>query len=520
MNKLAHYLNQHLLGEVATDDSITSKFAVDGSILTVQPEIVAFPRTTNDIRKLLRFAWQLAEKGHQLPVVARGAGTNITGSALTNGVVASLTDHMNKILEYDPKQRLVRLQPGVSVGELQNALFLQGVTIPALQGIDEMATIGGVIADGWTTMDINSWVEQIEVVLANGDVLQTKRLSKRELSKKRGQQTFEGDIYRKVDGLIEDNQKAIDELRTDSAGYNGITGVRRKDGSFDLLPLIVGSQGTLGIISELILKAEYTSPKRAAIVAAFDDPAKARDVLDDLAKFAPSKVEYFDAEMVRQAHQTGKSFTESTEGMTLLVVWYDNASYRGQIRKMKRASKLLTQAGATIEEAENMGESDLAKIESLATSAFHAGENGAMSVAILDGMYVPIERFEQFAGELAEIAKKRHTALPLYGLPLENTWTTRPTLNLGTTSGKQSALRLIDDISKLVAKCEGSLVGVHGEGILHASHVQSAQSPEVNELFKSIRQAFDPHGILATDTKQPVKVHDLVPKLRNPHTKR
>ena len=165
MNKLAQYLNQHLLGEVATDDSVTNKFATDGSILTIQPEIVAFPRRTNDIRKLLRFAWQLAEKGHQLPVAARGAGTNITGAALTNGVVVSLTEHMNKLLEYDPKQRLVRLQPGVRVGELQNALFLQGVTIPALQGIDESATIGGVIADGWTTTDINSWVEQIEVVL-------------------------------------------------------------------------------------------------------------------------------------------------------------------------------------------------------------------------------------------------------------------------------------------------------------------------------------------------------------------
>ncbi len=520
MNKLAQYLNQHLLGEVATDDSVTSKYATDGSILTIQPEIVAFPRTTNDIRKLLRFTWQLAEKGHQLPVTARGGGTNITGAALTSGIVVSLAEHMNKLLEYDPKQRLVRLQPGVTIGELQNALFLQGVTIPALQGIDESATIGGVIADGWTSIDMASWVEQIEVVLANGDVLQTKRLSKRELSKKEGQQTLEADIYRQIDGLIEDSQKTIEGLPTDSAGYNGITSVRRKDGSFDLMPLLGGSQGTLGIISELILKAEYTSPKRAAVVAAFDDASKARDALDKLTKLDPSRVEYFSADMVREARQTGKVFGGEMSHATLLVVWYDNASYRGQLRKLKRASKLLEQAGAVVEEAENISESDLASIESLAASAFHADEKGTASLPIVDGMYVPIERFEEFARELAELAEKRRVALPLYGLPLENTWTTRPALNLNTVGGKQAALRLIDDIAKLLEKYNGSLAGVHSEGLLQAAHVQNAQSAEVNELFEAIRKAFDPHNILATGVKQSMSVHELVSKLRGSHHKK
>ena len=74
MNKVVNYLNEHLQGEVLDSPNIRAQYAVDGSILTIQPEMVAFVRTTSDIRKIARFAWQLAEKGHSMPLTVRGSG--------------------------------------------------------------------------------------------------------------------------------------------------------------------------------------------------------------------------------------------------------------------------------------------------------------------------------------------------------------------------------------------------------------------------------------------------------------
>src|SRR5689334_4339189 len=108
MNKIAQYLNAHMIGEVVTNPAVRKNFATDGSTLSQIPDMIAFPRATSDIRKAARFAWQLAEKGHALPLVSRGAGTDTSGGAIGGGMVVALASHMDRIFEYDSKQKLVR----------------------------------------------------------------------------------------------------------------------------------------------------------------------------------------------------------------------------------------------------------------------------------------------------------------------------------------------------------------------------------------------------------------------------
>jgi len=97
-------------------------------------------------------------------------------------------------------------------------------------------------------------------VLCSGDVIQTERISKRELSRRKGLQSFEGEVYRGIDGVVDEYSDVISSIRAnDSTGYNTIANVKHKDGSFDLTPLFVGSQGTLGIITEMIMRAEFHS---------------------------------------------------------------------------------------------------------------------------------------------------------------------------------------------------------------------------------------------------------------------
>src|ERR1700744_4080123 len=144
MNKIAQYLNEHVVGEVSSLRAVRRRFSQDASLLTITPEIVVFPRVTNDIRKVARFAWQLAEKGHVMGMTVRGAGTDATGGAIGKGIVINTSAHLTNILYIGPKERLAHVQPGVSVSTLNDVLHWHGLALKnaAFEGPQ---TVGGVI---------------------------------------------------------------------------------------------------------------------------------------------------------------------------------------------------------------------------------------------------------------------------------------------------------------------------------------------------------------------------------------
>ena len=121
MNKIASYLNQHLLGEVTSAKSILKRYSTDGGVLAVDPEIVAFPRITTDIRKIARFTWQLAEKGHIVGLTARGFGGDVTGAAIGKGIVIDMSKQYDAILEVAVKDKLVHAQAGAPLPRCASA---------------------------------------------------------------------------------------------------------------------------------------------------------------------------------------------------------------------------------------------------------------------------------------------------------------------------------------------------------------------------------------------------------------
>lgn len=517
MNKLAQYLNQHLLGEVATDSEVRKRFSTDNSPFTIIPDMVVYPRLTNDIRKLLKFSWQLAEKGHILSVTPRGGGTDATGGSIGSGVVLNISTHMNTIFELDARQRLVRLQPGVTVGTLQSSLYLHGLRISALQNLDKDATIGGVLAAGLTSPSATEWVDQMEIVLSSGDVLQTKRLSKKELNKKKGLQGFEGDIYRGVDALIEDNREIINELliSKSSTGYNGLAQVKQGDGSFDLLPLLAGSQGTLGIISEMIIRADFAPLTESLMVVGFADQAHALDVLDALAKFKPSVLEYIDGSIIDQANKQGKElpFKIVENPRALLIITLADSSVRTQSRKIKKLSKTLKQQDIEVLSTEDARQSELASIHSVVSLGLQT-EDGVL-LPLADGMRVPLEYADTFLQGVKELEERYKTPLLICGRPLEGQWTVRPVIALSKVSGKQLVLKFVDDISQLVARCGGTMAYQNGEGRLQSYSTHRQLDDRAKKLFVDIKTVFDPHGTLNVGVKESSDIKMLVKGLRS-----
>ncbi|MBR0431472.1 FAD-binding oxidoreductase [Candidatus Saccharibacteria bacterium] len=205
MNKITTYLNQHIVGNVFEKASILEPYAFDRSVYKIMPRFVALPESTQDVRKLVRFVDQLAMKNFHLPIAVRGSGLDKTGADLTSGIVIS-TEKLNHIQEIDAHDRLVRVQAGVTLGQLNTALSLHGLTLPICA--DPRETIGSLIAncpvDDYSAKygGITKFVNRVEFVLANGEIIQTAKLRKRALDKKKGLTNSEGVLYRNLGNLL------------------------------------------------------------------------------------------------------------------------------------------------------------------------------------------------------------------------------------------------------------------------------------------------------------------------------
>lgn len=522
MNKIAQYLNSHMLGEVFVAPGIRSAYANDGSVLQYTPDMVAYPRATSDIRKITRFAWQLAEKGHTLALVPRGAGSDTTGAAIGGGMVIGTMPHMNRIFEYDSGQKLVRLQPGVTINALSNALALHGTAIPELRWDHQMATVAGAVASQRNAIE---YVDQLEVVLANGDVLQTKRLAKRELEKKKGQQNFEGELYRAIDGLIEDNAELLDEMvhdddRLDHEGYVGLELVKEKSGSFDLTPLFVGSQGSLAIISEMILKADFVNQNPSMIVAAFSKRSDARDALDDIEASDPAAVEYIDNKYFEAATEAGKTFRfyedaveQLGEVAAVVTITINDFNERSRKKKLKKLTTRLNALDAYVVSDDDFTNSDLRAVASVTYWLLNPEKEDFSSPPILDGMYVPMDRFEVFAEGLEALAKSHHVTLALYGRPIDELWYVRPVIRMAAVADKQKLFKVTAELSKLVKKLDGTPYGASGDGRLGAG--LRLESTKHHDLFKQLKDIFDPHGTLNPGVKHDTTPRDLAKQLRS-----
>jgi FAD/FMN-containing dehydrogenase len=529
MSKVAAYLQEHILGEVSTNPAVLKALSTDASVLEITPEMAVYPRVTNDIRKVARFVYQLAEKGHVMPLTARGSGTDQTGAAIGKGISLVMPAHMNRIFEFDSKQKLIRLQPGVNAQTVNDALALHGMSIPALPVSAAYSTIGGAVMNNASGPlsgrygDMSEWVHQLEVVLANGDVLQTERISKRDLNKKKGMQTFEGEIYRNLDNLIEDNKqliadKLVSDIR-DNVGYSSIAKVKQKDGSFDLTPLIIGSQGTLGLISEMIMKAQFTSAHQTAAFITFASKETARDILDTLKTLTPSVLEYFDGVLFAEAEKQGKtySFYNATSGMfdAGVLIGFDDFSERARQHKIKKVTKILKSVDANMTVEDGQDADQLFATREVTTYLLSPAGKDVSAPPVFDGAYVPNERFEEFQSAISVLAEKHHVLLPIHSRTLDSTVYTRPVLQLQKVGDKQKIFKLLDEYTAIVERHGGHLIGEAGEGRVKARFAYKDLDDDVLELFANIKAIFDSHNILNPGVKETAELRQLVSELRS-----
>ena len=522
MNKIATYLNEHLLGEVSTAKAVRSYLSDDGGILSITPDMVILPRVTNDIRKVMRFAWQLAEKGHVLALTVRGNGTDPTGAGIGKGIVISNAAHLNRILDVLPKEKLVHIQSGVEAGALIEMLKWHGLFLPGLPKSVRRSTVGGLIANnsaGQAGYMVDA-IEKMEVILSNGDVLETGRISKREVNKRQGEQTLEGEIYRKLEGLIEDNdgliQKLAQQQSKNNVGYHAITKVRHKDGSFDLTPLIAGSQGTLGIISEVVLNTEFYNPDDVQAVVAAKDVAQAQEIAEALHKLGPAVLEVYDGELFRQAARAGVRFEvlgDVEEVGAVIYLRFTDFSDYARKSKLRRLQKALNSYKLTAIDSSDRNRDEFLPITQI-SAILETSDDKATFLPILQGITVTPDNRADVHTAIAEIAAKHHMPLPTEENILTGVINVYPALKISSVSEKQKLFKLMNDIAAAVDKAGGAFVGDGAEGRLKANAAWAQLDPDIAELYTKIREIFDPFGILNPGVKQKNELKKLVSALQ------
>lgn len=525
MNKVATYLNEHLAGEVTSAKSVRQRYATDSSIISHTPELVAFPRSTQDIRKIMRFTWQLAEKGHPLPVTLRGYGSNVTGSAVGKGIVVDTTAYLDEILDIVFKERLVHVQPGTSLRSVESTIRWQGLTLPGAHNYGKKdMSIGGVLAADSYGVDgaLADAIDRLEVVLANGDTLESGKISKREVNKKLGLQTLEGEIYRKLTALIEDNDELIAAMGKsqiqDNTGYSRITEVKAKDGSMNLTPLFIGSQGTLGVISEVVLRADFFSQGSIHLAVMTDSVQTARDLADRIIELQPAELSIYDGALYRAAARFGIQFAAlgSVDQVgAVLYIRLNDMSGRAQKKKYKKINKLLKKIDMSAVDSYEYDDDDFISMASVAERISRSVDDSKSILPIFDGISIPALRREEFEVALGELEERHRVSLPIVLNVLAGTYDLYPELGIKSVGDKQRLFKLMADIAVIAKRCGGTSISSGAEGRVKAVAAWSALDEDTVRLYGEIREIFDPLKTLNPGVKQKVELRTIVAALRS-----
>lgn len=516
MNKVAHYLQEHLLGEVTDSPEVRRYFSQDASVLRLAPAIVVYPRNEQDIRKTCSFSWQLAQRGQTMPITARGAGSDTSGAAIGAGIMLAFTAHMNKILNIEGKKKEIIVEPGATYDKIEQTLFTHGYFLPPYPASQNYATIGGGIANnslGEKSVKYGvtgKWVRTLRVVLANGEVIETGPLTKRELSHKLGLSTFEGEIYRALDKLLEENAAPIEEAHRkfaaliNSSGYN-IFKVRGKSG-FDLTPLIVGSQGSLGIISEATMRTEPHNPQTSLCLASLPQLGRLTEIAPQIMKLKPSVFDMINRpaiELITQINpnQLNAVIPEPAADMQLIIE-FDEFKDGEQRKAVKALTKIIERAGGQVSVAVELEDQDIIrKLRDSVSSILNFSRGQAKAVPVAEDVSVPTDKLVEFLSQSYQIYDSVGLPPAAWGHVGLGVVRFQPLLDLSNLGDRQKLFKISDSLYGLAVSLGGSVTGGAGDGRVRAPYLALQYGEPVKRVMDEVKRIFDPYNILNPGVK-------------------
>jgi FAD/FMN-containing dehydrogenase len=415
--------------------------------------------------------------------------------------------HMDKLLRLD--RDTVTVQPGILYHTLQQTLHTHNRFLPAYPESIKHTTIGGAVANdasGKHSVKYGStrdMVRSLKVVIADGSLIQTRRISARELNRKKGLTTMEGELYRKVDALLLDHAAVIakhsPKLPRSSAGY-ALGRVRGRDGSLDLGQLFVGSQGTLGLITEVTLRTTPYNPRTTLVVASFESAAKAAEAVLKVRALAPSALELVDWHLLEfvRTHRPGELdglVPDPTPHVVLLIEFNDFSQFAQKL-KATRAAHLLGRFATNVRTATDPVEQvALWKLRRSASTMLQLHDGRKRALPFTDDGVVPVEKLGAFLDRSYKLLAKHDLEGAIWGHAGDGNLRLQPLLDLSRKRDVDRLFGLHREFVDMVVSLGGSLSAGNGDGLLRAAFLPQVAGEELAELYASIKHIFDPLGI-------------------------
>lgn len=522
-------LKKVLHGDVAMDDATLEKYSRDYSIFKVRPQAVVFPRNAEDVKRLVKFAIK-----NKISLTARSAGTDMTGGPLGEGIIVDFTKYFNRIKEIcaDPStgsgQAYAIVEPGVFFRDFEGELKKRGLLYPAYPASKDICALGGMIANnsgGEKTLaygKTENYVLELKVVMADGEEHIIKPLSWGQLRNKMKGRNFESVVYKRIYELLIKNYDVIMNAKPDvsknSAGY-ALWNIW--DGRvFDLTKLFVGSQGTLGIVTEAKLRLVKAKKYRKVAVVFLRDFAPAARLVEELLKFRPESLESYDNRTLSVALRFLPVIIKSMKGSFFNLVWQFLPEFwmalRGGLPKMV---VIMTLASDDPEELERRiapfkellqrfglqgrilkNEAEAEKYWTIRRQSFkllHDYSSGLDTAPFIDDFVVRPEYLPEFLPKVNAILDEYKNKLiyTIAGHPGDGNFHIIPLMDLKRAEVRAIIPEISERIYDLVVKYKGSITAEHNDGLIRTPYLEKMYGKKVVRLFAAVKKIFDPKNI-------------------------
>lgn len=506
MSSFQEDLKCHLEGPVHFDAVTRRVYSVDASIFEVEPLAVAIPSSQDDLLKAIQIAYH-----HQVPITVRGAATGITGGCLGRGLILDVSKALNRILKIDVEKRYVICEPGVVQDDLNQKLAPYGLRLGPDTSTGNRATLGGMLANnaaGSRSLRFGKMVDAVqgvELALADGERLYFEELDEEEWTLKQRLPTIEGHLYREVEHIRKTYEHDIEahfpRIPRRASGYN--LDELLKPYPLNLAKLIAGSEGTLGIATQIKLAVVPKIRASGLCLLFFDDLLTAMRQVPHLLTYAPTALELIDNQIIELGRQSpslrGQLDWLKTTPQALLIMELEGDN-ESQVRE--RLYHVLSQL-----QQKQIGYMQVALLDPLQMAHMWALRKSGLglllskrtysrAIAFLEDISVAPEHLPDFMEAFCRYLASKGKKAGIYGHVGSGCMHVRPYINLQDPQEVALMRQMMKDVAQVLLKFGGALSGEHGDGWIRSWLNPTMFGEPLMQAFRELKHAFDPQNLL------------------------
>ena len=512
---LLDYLRRHVDGEVRFDAVTRKLYSTDASIYQIEPIGVVLPRTSAALQSAVQIALEM-----HIPIVPRGGGTSLSGQSIGAGIVLDCSKYLNNIVDVDPLLQTARVQPGVILDQLNRALAPHDLQFGPDVATASRANLGGMIGNNSAgshsivhgkTID---HVRKLRVLLSDG---KSYELGPGDWQRQ-DERSFLGTLHRRVRQIVTDNadeiRRRFPRILRRVSGYNLDVFVNEPDArpgplrasaqqsSSGLHQLIVGSEGTLGVILEAELNLVPKPKVVGLLIPQFATLAAAVDAVAICLELQPSAVELMDHMLIELARQnlslrdTAATLTGTPEAVLMVEFSGDDFGFvTNRIRKLQTRLQGMPGLIAMLPAIEASQRQPLWNLRNAAVPLLLGIPGDRKPVTFIEDTAVAPQHLPKYVARFREILKKHGTDGTFYGHASVGCLHIRPVLNIKDAADLTRMRRITEDVTDLVLEFGGSLSGEHGDGLARSEWNRKMFGDVVYGAFCQVKDAFDPHHL-------------------------